>query len=108
MRSLLTPKKRCSRPATGLAIACPSSAEAPSCCHDCGDVVLLSPAALGLVDGARPVASSATISLNWSGGSERGVKFSLLSGPETVSVTSMPRAFVSRSMSRIGSIFSGL
>ena len=36
MRSLLTPKKRCRRPATGLAIAEPSSAEAPICCQDCG------------------------------------------------------------------------
>ena len=32
----VTPKKRCRRPATGLAIAWPSSADAPICCHDCG------------------------------------------------------------------------
>ena len=41
MRSWLTPKKRCRRPATGLAIAGPSSAEAPICCHDCGAGALL-------------------------------------------------------------------
>ena len=41
MRSLLTPKKRCSRPATGLAMAWPNSAEAPICCQDCGGRALL-------------------------------------------------------------------
>ena len=58
--------------------------------------------------GVRPVASSATISLNCSGGSLRGVRVSLFSGPETVSVISMPRALVSRSILRIGSTFTGL
>src|SRR5207244_929574 len=39
MRSLLTPKNRCSRPATGFAIAWPNSADAPICCQDCGAVL---------------------------------------------------------------------
>ena len=107
MRSLLTPKKRCRRPATGLAIAEPSSAEAPICCQDCG-AVLCCVSSEGSDVGVRPVASSATISLNCSGGSERGVRVSLFSGPETVSVISMPRALVSRSIFRIGSTFTGL
>ena len=39
MRRWLTPKKRCKRPATGLAMAWPSSADAPICCQDCGVVL---------------------------------------------------------------------
>jgi hypothetical protein len=39
MRRRLTPKKRCKRPVTGLAMAWPSSADAPICCQDCGAVL---------------------------------------------------------------------
>src|SRR5260370_1456434 len=80
MRSLLTPKNRCKRPATGLAIAEPSSVEAPICCHDCG-TALCCTSSEGSEVGVRPVASSATISLNCSGGALRGGQPHLVSAP---------------------------
>ena len=57
MRKRLTPKKRCKRPVTGLAMAWPSSAEAPICCQDCGGRALCASSA-GSEVGVWPVASS--------------------------------------------------
>ena len=107
IRSLLTPKKRCKRPETGLASACPSRAEAEDCWNGCGGACWPRRMVVSEV-GFWPVVKTETISLNWSGGSERGVRLRFPRGPETDIVMSMPRALVSRSTFRTGSTLAGL
>jgi len=105
MRNWLTPKKRCRRPVTGLASAWPAAPKRPSAATIARRALLRQ--SRGSDVGLRPVASSATISLNCSGG-PNARQIGLGEGPETFSVTSMPFALVSRSISKIGSIRTGL
>src|SRR5215471_3782584 len=68
--SLLTPNKRCNRPETGFATACPSSMEAPACAKLCCGGGVSRAASTGSDVGGLPDPSRETISLNSSGGSE--------------------------------------
>ena len=69
--SLLTPKRRCKRPETGLATACPRSVEAPACWKFCCGAAGARAASTGSVVGGLPEASSETRSENCIGGSDR-------------------------------------
>src|SRR5579885_383811 len=108
MRSLVTPKKRWRRPETGLATASASRLEAPGGCAACRLVASGLEYDKSVVAGELPVASSETIGLKGMGGSDRGVRASLLSGPAMFRMTSTPRALVYRSTLTSGSMRTGL